>query len=335
MEYRVGLIGKGVVGTAFIDLLRTVRHKYKQEYDLELKLVAIFEKDGALIDDQGIKVDEIYRLDQKLASFTYWKEYVKAIDIIGNLNLNLVIETTPTRLNTGEPALSHIYAAIKSGIDVITSNKAPLYLKFQEIKQYAKEKGILIRYEATVASCVPCLSIKENLANIDIIGIRAILNGTSNYILSRMTSEGLDFESALKESQELGYAESDPSLDIEGFDAAGKLVILANELLGYSKSISDVEVKGISKITPQAIELAKSERLAIKQIAIAKNDRLIVEPRLIEQNSPLNIDGTLNVVELEANKIGSIILIGRGAGGYEAAYAILNDLDFILKERYS
>ena len=158
------------------------------------------------------------------------------------------------------------------------------------------------------------------------MSIKAILNGTNNYILSRMTAEGVNFSFALNEAQEFGYAETDPTLDIEGYDAAGKLVILANDLLGWSKSIDDVNIEGITKITPQAIELANSEDYVIKHLAIAESNKLTVEPVLIEKSSPLNIGGTLNVIELQTKYAGPIILIGRGAGGFEAASAIINDL---------
>jgi homoserine dehydrogenase len=141
-----------------------------------------------------------------------------------------------------------------------------------------------------------------------------------------MSSEGVDFSLALKEAQELGYAEADPTLDIEGYDAAGKIVILANELLQWDLTIDDVKINGISKITPQAIDLAKSDGFVIKHLAIAEKNKLIVEPRMIENDSPLNISGTLNVIEFQTKRAGPIVVMGRGAGGYEAAAAILNDL---------
>ncbi|HEC40487.1 MAG TPA: homoserine dehydrogenase, partial [bacterium] len=184
----------------------------------------------------------------------------------------------------------------------------------------------ILKYEATVASSVPTLSIRKNLIGNEILSIKAILNGTNNYILSRMTAENVNFAFALNEAQEFGYAETDPTLDIEGYDAAGKLVIIANDLLGWSKSINDVKIEGISKITPQAIELAKSEDYVIKHLGIAESNELIVEPVLIEKSSPLNINGTLNVIELQTKYAGPIILIGRGAGGFEAGSAIINDL---------
>ncbi|MHA1291978.1 MAG: homoserine dehydrogenase [Promethearchaeota archaeon] len=332
MEFNIALIGKGHVGTCFLKLLEEKKEILKKKFNIDIILQGVFEFNGALINENGINLRELLNKDKDFRELPYWKKDVKAIDYIGKLNLNAIIETTPTNSKTGEPALSHIIKAINNNIDVISSNKGPFYLQYKKIKELAKEKHRFVKYEATVASCVPALSIKDSLIGTQIMGIKAILNGTSNYILSRMSSEGISFSIALKEAQELGYAESDPTLDIEGLDAAGKLVILANELLGWSKTINDVEIQGIIKITPQALDLAKSDGYVIKHLAIAEEDNLIVEPRLIERDSPLNISGTLNVIELKTKYAGPIILMGRGAGGFEAATAILNDLiDIALK----
>ncbi|MBN1216093.1 MAG: homoserine dehydrogenase [Candidatus Lokiarchaeota archaeon] len=326
MFIKIGLIGKGNVGSCFLELLKIKKNYLNKKLNLKYKVIAIYEYDGALINEKGIDIDEILLLRNNFRSHKDWKENVKAIDSISNLNLDVCIDTTPTNPNTGEPALSHIFKALNNNINVISSSKGPFYLKYKEIHDLAKLKNLLVKYEATVASNVPILSIKDSLKGNEIISIKAILNGTSNYILSRMSSEGVAFSVALKEAQELGYAEADPTLDIEGYDAAGKLVILANELFCWSKTIKEVKIKGISKITQHAIELAKSEGLIIKHLAIAEKGTLIVEPRLIEKDSPLNIEGTLNVIELQTTYSGPIIIMGRGAGGYEAGSAILNDL---------
>ncbi|MBD3198187.1 MAG: homoserine dehydrogenase [Candidatus Lokiarchaeota archaeon] len=329
MKVKICLIGKGTVGKCFLELLNKKLPIFKHKFDIDIVIVGIFEIDGGLVNKSGLNIRKVIEMDKDFRKLNDWKFNINPLDLISKIDVDICIETTPTNPETGEPALSHIKAAIKNGIHIIASNKGPFYLKYKEIKELANKNACLIQYEATVASGVPILSIKKSLGASKIKAIRAILNGTSNYILSRMASEGIDFSIALKEAQELGYAEADPTLDIEGYDAAGKLVILANELLGWSKSIQDVKIRGISKITPQAIELAKSDGYIIKHLAIAENNSLIVEPRLIENYSALNISGTLNVIELKTEYMGSIVLMGRGAGGYEAASAILNDLFYI------
>jgi homoserine dehydrogenase len=333
MEVKICLIGYGHVGRCFLQLIKEKKEMLKKLFDLEIKVNAIFEFDGALIDENGIEIDELLSLGANFRDLPSWKKDIKAKDQISEINVDICIETTPTNHNTGEPALSHIIEALNANMDVVASNKGPFYLEYKKIKDLATQKNRIIRYEATVASCVPALSVKGGLSGNEISGIKAILNGTTNYILSRMAAEGVPFSIALKEAQELGYAEADPKLDIEGYDAAGKLVILANDLLGWNKSIKDVKIIGISKVTPQAIELAKTDGLLIKHLAIAENNKLIVEPRLIERDSPLNISGTMNVIELQTKYAGPILLMGRGAGGYEAASAILNDIIYIAKHR--
>ncbi|MFW9898774.1 MAG: homoserine dehydrogenase [Candidatus Thorarchaeota archaeon] len=333
MDVKIALIGKGHVGTSFLQLLKEKKNALKDKFNINLDIVAIFEYDGALINEEGINLEELLGKGENFRELRFWKEdVVPSADLFNNLDLNICVEATPTNPKTGEPALSHIINALNNGISVVSSNKGPFYLQYKKIKDLAKKNNCLIKYEASVASVVPALSVAECLIGNQIIRIKAILNGTCNYILSRMTAEGIPFSTALKEAQELGIAEADPTLDIEGFDAAGKLVILANELLGWTKTVKDVKIKGITKVTPQAIELAKAEGLSIKHLALVEDDELIVEPRLIERDSPLNISGTLNVIELKTKYAGPIVLMGRGAGGFEAASAILNDVIDIVKK---
>lgn len=333
MEVKICLIGMGNVGTSFLKLLNEKRENIVDKFNFTTKLVAIFEYDGALINSNGIDIDHLLSDISNLRENQYWKSNVKAQDLISTLNVDVCIETTPTNPDTGKPALTHILEALRNNIDVISSNKAPFYLQYDTIKNLARATGCLVKFEATVASGVPALSIKNSLRGNTISRIRAILTGTNNYILSRMTAEGISFSVALKEAQELGYAETDPSLDIDGYDAAGKLVILSNTLLGGSKSIEDVSIQGITEITPHALELAKLDGYVIKHLAIAENDMLVVEPRLVKRDSPLNVQGTLNVIELQTKFAGEIIIMGKGAGGFEAGAAILNDLISITKER--
>ena len=333
MKVKICLIGKGTVGTSFLKLINLKKELFKQRFNLEIIVSSIFEYDGALINENGINLKEVLDAETSFRNLPIWQKNVSAKELIPTLDANVCVETTPTNSKTGEPGLSHIIEALNNKMDVVSSNKGPFYLEYEKIKKLANKNNRLVKYEATVASCVPSLGIKESLIGNEVLSIKSILNGTSNFILSRMTAEGVNFALALKEAQELGYAEADPTLDIEGFDAAGKLVILANSLLGWSKNIDDVKVEGISKVSHHAIELAKSDGFVIKHLAIAEDNELIVEPRLIKRHSPLNISLNLNVIELETKYAGSIILMGRGAGGFEAASALINDLLSIARQR--
>ena len=333
MNINIGLIGKGNVGTSFLRLLNEINLILLNTFEFDIKVLGIFENDGAILDENGINLERLLKLGKDFRTHANWKFGYRALEYIGKLNLIMMIETTPTIPENGEPAKSHILKALNNNMDVITSNKAPLYLDYKNIKKIAEDRMQLIRYEATVASCVPILSIKRNLQGNKIIGISAILNGTSNYILSKMTNNGCSFEQALKEAQDLGYAESNPDLDISGYDAAGKLVILANELLDYDMTIKDVDVKGIENVNKHDIELAKLNNRVIKQLSVAKNGYLFVKPHRVDKNSYFNVNDSLNIIELETKNAGKIVLSGRGAGGIEAASAIMNDLISIIQER--
>ena len=175
---------------------------------------------------------------------------------------------------------------------------------------------------------------KETLSSCGIKSIVGILNGTTNYILSRMASEGSSYDITLKESQELGIAETDPTQDVEGIDAACKTVILANSLLGIDATYSDVDVEGISNITSQAMDLARKEGYLIKLIAEVSKDNLQVSPRLVKKGSAYDLSGTLNMATVRTDLAGDVSVIGLGAGSLETASAMLTDLISILKVKY-
>ncbi|MCK4243820.1 homoserine dehydrogenase, partial [Candidatus Bathyarchaeota archaeon] len=191
-----------------------------------------------------------------------------------------------------------------------------------------------LRFEATVAGAIPdAIMVREALQGNQIISLKGILNGTTNYILTRMTFENVSFEMALKEAQQMGIAEADASYDVEGIDTASKLVILANSIMGNDVKLNDVHREGISHITPEAIELANFDGFLIKHVASFENGNLEVAPRLVEKSSPLAVGGTLNVLTFETDLAGEITLIGHGAGGVETASALLGDILNIAKIR--
>ena len=204
--------------------------------------------------------------------------------------------------------------------------------KFSEVIKAAEKAGVEFKYEASVGGSMPIINFaKDTLSSCNIESIKGILNGTTNYILSRMTSEGSDYEVILKESQELGIAETDPTQDVEGIDAACKTVILANSLLGIDATYSDVKVKGISEISSKAIELAKNDDYLIKLIAEVSPNNLQVSPRLVKVGSSYDVSGTLNMATIKTDLADEVSVIGLGAGSIETASAMLTDLISILK----
>ncbi len=322
---KIIIIGYGNVGKNLIRILSEQKEELQSRYNFTAENIANGELKGALINENGLDLTALV----SISDYTQSKDWVpdkKSTDVIEELKADFMVECAWTNPETGEPALSHVISALKHGMNVVSSNKGPFYLKYKEIQNLARENNVFVGIESTVGSAIPCLSANETLAGTKITSIRAILNGTSNYILSRMTSENLSFDLALKEAQDLGYAEADPTLDIEGYDAAGKLVILANELLGWDKTIKDVDVKGITEITPQAIALARIDDYLIKHVGVAREGVFKVGLQLIPRHSPLAVNGTLNVIELNTQNAGPITFVGRGAGGHEAASGILSDI---------
>ncbi|KAF5044444.1 Homoserine dehydrogenase [anaerobic digester metagenome] len=220
-----------------------------------------------------------------------------------------------------------MFAAFEIGKDVITSNKGPLTLKYRELMEAAKVAGSSFRFEATVGGSMPIINLaNEVLAGNRLKSIKGILNGTCNYILTRMLEERASYKDILAESMELGIAETDPTYDVDGIDTACKLVILANAIFGLNATYKDVEVTGITKITPEALEMAYERGHVIKLIGEVSRERIHVAPRLVPINHPLDVRGTLNVASIDTELAGEITVTGKGAGPVETASAILSDL---------
>ncbi|MCX8191193.1 MAG: homoserine dehydrogenase, partial [Nitrososphaerales archaeon] len=242
-----------------------------------------------------------------------------------DVEADVVIEATPTNIKDGEPALSHIIKAIRMGMHVISTNKGPFALAFPIIHELAEHNGVQLRFSGTVGGGTPILQFaKKCLRGDEIISIRGVLNGTTNYILTRM-EEGYPFDQALKEAQRLGIAETDPSLDIDGIDSAAKLVILANWVMKRRVTLKDVLIKGLREVNREDLITLLKQGKTIRLIASA-NDKIEVSPTQISLDDPLNIKGTLNAVTFSSKYAGDETIIGRGAGGLETASAVLRDL---------
>ena len=259
--------------------------------------------------------------------------YSDALAVMDSVKYDLLIEVSPTDVETGGTGLKTIRHALECGKDVITVNKGPLALHFHDLIALAKKNGCKFRFEGSVGGAMPIINLcHENLKGEKISSIRGIFNGTCNYILSKMDN-GQPFEQALKEAQQLGYAETDPTNDVEGYDAATKVVILANSVFHRDVSFKDVKITGITGITPDAIAQAKSHNMVIRLVGEITETRLEVAPRLIPIGHPLSISGTLNIAQIDADLAGPITITGRGAGKIETASAILSDLIAIMSMR--
>lgn len=328
---RILLVGFGVVGQSFADLVDREATKLDGEYGLRPKIVGIVDKRGAAISAMGVDIRRA--LDSKRKTGTMeglggqvYGEGRRALDVIREVECEVVIESTPTELTRGEPGLSHVKAAMKEGRHVICTNKGPLAIAMPALMELANHNGIVFKFSGTVGGGTPVLDFaKRCLEGSRIKSISAILNGTSNYILSQMASSGVAMKDALAEAQRLGYAEADPTYDIGGFDTACKLVILSNYVLGTSMSIKDVSMRGITEVSKKDIEGARSRGNTIKLIGRVSGDAK-VSPEEIPVTHPLNVSGTFNAVAFNTFPAGEITLVGKGAGGMETASAVLRDL---------
>ncbi len=338
-DVRIILVGFGTVGKGFLNVVLEKKSFLKEIYGLNLHINAVFKSDGGFISNTNTGLDI-----QSLLSIKDYKEHpqwvkdVKAYDKIPEMEADIVVELTPTNIGDGEPGLGHIRQALKSGKDVVTANKGPLVVAFQELITLAEENKRFLHYEGAVGGAIPVFSlVRENLKSSKIISIEGILNGTTNFILSRMVSEKIPFEIALKEAQELGYAERDPSYDIDGIDAAGKLLILTNTILRRPEErfvkFDEIKIESIRNITQEAVELAEENNLVIKHVASAKEGKLEVGPKLLPKTSPLAVSSTLNSITFKSDLAGEITIIGEGAGGRETASAVLTDIITIFKKR--
>lgn len=323
---KIALIGLGSVGRGVAGTLAAK--------DLGITITGIADSKSGLMDPAGIDIGKV--LAKKKATGSCGDAGVTAMDVICKADYDVLVEVSPTNAITGEPSLGYMRAALDRKKHVVTSNKGPVSLAGKDLRALARKHGVTFRYEATVAGAIPIMHMLEHgLAGNEILGIYGVLNGTCNYILTRMADEGLTYDQALLEAREMGYAEADPTYDVQGIDAAIKLVILANTIWGNGAKLADVQRTGIDLLTADALRLAEEEGCTIRLIAeaIPRHKVLRVAPRIIPKNHPLVVEGTLNALTIETDLAKEITIIGRGAGSVETASAIIGDLLFI-REHY-
>ena len=317
---KVGMLGAGVVGSQIARLLIANKSDLASRSGANLELVSIAVKDSKLKRD-GIPA-ALLTTDAK--------------SIVNDTQIDLVIEV----IGGIDPAKELILTALKNGKSVVTANKALLAKHGAELYAAADKANVDLYYEAAVAGAIPILRpLRESLVGDHVIRVMGIVNGTTNYILTKMDENGAAFADALKEAQALGFAESDPSADIEGFDAAAKAAILAGLAFHSRVTDNDVYREGISKITAADVKVAKAMEMVIKLLAIAELTpegavSVRVHPALISRTHPLaSVRDSFNAVFVEAESAGQMMFYGKGAGGAPTASAILGDLVAVARHK--
>jgi homoserine dehydrogenase len=327
---RIILVGFGVVAKGVTTILvRRYAEKVK-DYGFNPKIVAIADIDGAVINPRGLSPEKLEVLKQTRPISSdpeFGHPEMSAIDVIKSVEAEVVVEVTPVNIKNGEPALSHITTAFKTGKHVVTTNKGPLALAMPALTELADYNNVYLRFSGTVGGGTPMLEFaKRCLAGDRILAIRGILNGTTNYILTEMAQNRVTFQEALTNAQKLGYAERESSMDIDGFDTACKVVILSNWIMNKKITLRDVDRTGIRDVSLEELDEASKRGNTLKLVGSIDSDTSTVKPMEIAKTNPLCVSGVLNAITFSTEFAGEQTLVGRGAGGPETASAVLRDL---------
>jgi len=321
-KMRVALTGFGAVGRGFADAVLA-----GTPVDVEVVLIA--DSSSVVTDDEGIDLEAVKERKDEEGVVGDGDDTQGALE---DADYDVLVEASPTTLGDAQPAFGYMTTAIGKGAHVVTSNKGPLAMRYDELMGAADKAGVEVRVEGAVGGAMPVVNtVQESLAGDVVVGARGILNGTCNFILTRMLEEGLTYEHVLGEAQDMGIAESDPTFDVEGIDTALKCVILSNVLFEEERTLDDVDVTGITEVTPDALRLARESGNVVKLVGEVSEDELVVAPRLVQENDSLNVGGTLNVVSFDAELAGEVTVTGKGAGSSETASALVGDLAAIAR----
>ena len=295
MKVRLLLVGVGNVGRRFLELLVWKRETLRDRLGLEFVVVGVADSSGAAVCPDGLDLPEVARLKSEgrgVGAYPDWgRPGLSALEMVQTTPADLLLEAAPANLTDGQPGLGCIEAALMRGMHVVTADKAPLVLAYPRLVALAQGHGAQFRFDATVCGGLPAINIgQRDLAAAEITRLEGVVNLTTNYILTQM-AEGLSYDEALAHAQAAGHAETDPRLDVEGWDAASKLVILAHSVLGHPATLADVTVEGITHITADDLRRAAAQGKRVKLVATAaradKGYRLSVRPTELAANHPL------------------------------------------------
>jgi len=334
---KIVLCGLGNVGRALLELLAERSGEIEAGYGLRLILSAAVDIGGAAVaDDEGLPAAALLGhlgAGNAVETFApFGRPGASGKATIDEVDAHVLVETTPTNLVDGEPGRTHILAALEKGMEVVSANKGPIVLFYRQLHELARRKGCGVHISAATAAALPTLDVgRVCLAGSRLLEIEGILNGSTNYILTRMQQDGCGYETALKEAQDLGIAETDPSLDVEGRDTANKIVLIANRLFGLALGPRDVAVEGITKITAEDVAAARQAGQTIKLIGSAvRTDAgvtLGVAPRRLEADHPLaSVDGSEKAISYRTDTMDRITVSGGKSSPTGAAAALLKDL---------
>jgi homoserine dehydrogenase len=336
MRLRLAFVGFGVVGQGVAEVLRDKGSQLADRYGAELVITAITDaKKGAVADPDGLDPAKVLAwLQQHDTLNGYPAPHVgwDSLTTIRKAEADVVVEASWTDVKTGGPALEHFRTCFASGKHLVTTNKGPMVVAPMEMIEKAMAAGVELRWEGTVMSGTPVISTaRRGLAGCAITGFSGILNGTTNFMLTEMEG-GKSYEAVLKQAQDLGYAEADPSGDVLGWDAAGKVVILATTVLHVPLKLADVKITtGITEITLDDVRAAAAAGERWKLVAEARVGNGAVTAQVLPQRLPLanplaGVMGPTNAVTFHTDLVGPVTIVGAGAGRSQTAFAVISDV---------
>ncbi len=344
---KVIFLGFGNVHRALAELLMRKADTLKTDFDLEVNVVGIATgRHGQVMDAAGIDLAEALRLKnagERLQSLHNGPDIADddTTGLLSAVEADLVFEATPTNPDDGQPALAYIFGALEKGMHVVTANKGPIAHGYRELSELAERKDVGLFFESTVMDGAPVFSVwREGLPASNIKRVRGIFNSTTNYILSRMEEESLPFDEALTAAQKIGVAETDPTLDVDGWDSAIKTVILANVLMGGDfrpKDANPTGIRGIElSVLQEAIKNGQRTRLVCEAARSEDGEiSLSVGPQQVDENSNIaRVTGTSNIIDYEADTLNKLTLVENNPGPDTTAYGMFTDMLNIVRGRY-
>jgi homoserine dehydrogenase len=333
-HYKLALLGFGNVGQALAALLIDKQEELKSKYDLSTSITGIATgTHGAALNPQGLEIERALdhiREGRSLDDLSLLEAPSDALDFIRRSGADVLFENSPVNYESGQPAIDHLKLALELGMHAITANKGPVVHAHQQLTELAAAKDRKFYFESTVMDGAPIFSLfRSTLPGAQLLAFKGILNSTTNLILTRMEG-GEDFDQAVAYAQEIGIAETDPSGDVDGWDAAVKVAALVTVLMGTSLKPSEVERTGIRDIQAPDIQRAKDRGKRWKLVCSALREgngvRATVAPQMVTPDSPLfQVDGTTSIVQFETDVLGSLSVMETDPGPDTTAYGLLAD----------